>query len=103
MNLWLTRYRFTAEFLALTIEDAFRNPDALLNAYIYSFGAFHPTDCGNNSLLSDEVPSSYQFSFSSLQFEKVEAMKHGEFLGLRIISNIQTRLKVAKKSVASIV
>ncbi|KAK7452134.1 hypothetical protein VKT23_012239 [Stygiomarasmius scandens] len=75
---WLRgRYRFTTEFLSLIIEDAFRNPDALLNAYIYEFGRFHPTDHGKNLSSSDGISSSYSFPFSALQFDKVLDKRDG--------------------------
>ncbi|THU87878.1 hypothetical protein K435DRAFT_842364 [Dendrothele bispora CBS 962.96] len=74
---WLQgRYRFTAEYLALLIEDGLRRPHLLLNEYVSSFGGFHPTDSG--TLLEENVEHdgsrlpSFTFSFLPLNFDKLK-------------------------------
>ncbi|THU87891.1 hypothetical protein K435DRAFT_842374 [Dendrothele bispora CBS 962.96] len=87
---WLQgRYRFTAEFLALLIEDAFQRPNTLLNSYISLFGGFDPTDWNvSNSEFKEEAPK-FSFSFSPLQFDKLTGAGPGKGQGrIAVIDSI---------------
>ncbi|KAG7087854.1 hypothetical protein E1B28_013792 [Marasmius oreades] len=52
---WLEgRYRFTAEFITLLLENGYSRPNTLLNQYIHEFAGFTPTDCPQ-AILEEEA------------------------------------------------